>query len=490
MKTPALNLTLACLLAAAAPAAKAAGSGAPDFEPMKGCSQNLYDKFHSVKSFLDKPVAESAAPAGAPDEKALHMLTVLNAAMSSITLSTDHLLWPMADPKDRPEPCRLDGEKIKNGVYGGLSELRAKINARGLGALPEDKRPLADALVGQERDADALMGDRSQSVGDFYARVSALDAKAGAFASREDLPGALRERAAALNIRLEEIKKRMRSSTGSSAPSAPPDGVEANAQKNVSGAQKRMDAVMRGGFGDSGGASLNEIEKEGRAAAARAAGAGAAGGAPGETPRTALQRRADLADRELDAESLNVDREQESRDRDLDAKAQGIAGDMIADKPSIKAILGATPSAARSGEVLHAVKNSATGLGGIINARPEDETRQDVERRAAGESSAARAGAMAAPAGPRNRADEAVSDMDAAEKNGINIGESKLTRDGSGRVALIRHNPPKTFEVNVKNWTLVETGGLTSAEVESVNKEMAADRREAEAAFARARAAR
>lgn len=412
MNPPQLPVSRAILTLLASSLLAAPTLASPDFSAMRECNPDLHVKYEKMKGYAE----------GWDSAKLARLLPALSDGIDTVATKTDSLLWPMHNSGALPSGCLLDDGKIKNDVYAGLAELRRKVNEKAAPALPEEDRAHAKDLTEIEGAVDALMGNRSQTLGAFKASLSGVAGRVRAFDSA-DHPESFKARIKLLVARVTSIQARVEDSEKegmtSLGGSSMPESVREKQAKDADTSKKRTGRMMGIDFGAE---RRDDSPSPPAGAPTPAPGAGRSdGGAPADSVKKIPRPRgADLVDR---AEIGH----------------------------------GADPSEAAPGTAAETIKNSATKpLGGAINPPSADEATNYLARKTAAKISAESILNM------KDGREKAEAEMEANEARGFAVDVS--IKNGAGFLTLNKGGRGRRFEIVNGKLPNIPLGDLTPEE--------------------------
>lgn len=232
--TPSLPVALAILSFLSTPAA-----AAPDFAVMRECGPEHYARYQKASGFEKGDPAELAKK-----------LELINGALDSAGSFADSISRPGSDAPALPPGCALNEAKIKDEVYGGLADLRRRINDKAADALPEEEKEPTRILTAIEGELDAAMGE-ADNFAELKAKIRGIVGKVTA--AEGGAPESVKPRVLRVKKRIGAILVRISEKQGAGASSfdqAIPAEVLALEAKRLAGAKKRTGGFKGDAFGD------------------------------------------------------------------------------------------------------------------------------------------------------------------------------------------------------------------------------------------------
>lgn len=412
--TPSLPVALAILAFLGAPA-----SAAPDFAVMRECGPQHYERYQKASGF------EKGDPAGLAQK-----LELINGVLDSAGSYADSISRPGSDAPALPPGCQLDEAKIKDEVYGGLADLRRKINEKAADALPEEEKEPTRNLTAIEGEIDGAMGE-AKSLAELKSKLRGIVGKVNA--ADEGAPESVKPRVLRIKKRIGAILVRIseKQSAGvSSYDQAIPADVLARDAKRAAEAKKRADAAKDLSFGG------DKTDNTPNAAADGATGGNQSG--QGSPAGVASPTR------------------KNSRPRGADAVAEAnIDHDTDPDEPG-------------SSVLTEVVTGSAKPLGGAVNPSAAG----DASSRAARKEAAVRAERRARSIPNNRERDEALMNLEEARGFEIIV---KASKDGAKRHIIIKKNfVDRTFDVSNGRLPALRPGEVTPEEEAALEMQLEA----------------
>lgn len=262
-----MNSLIVAAVFAAVPAA-----AAPDYAVMRECSPERYAKFAKMSGYEKEFDADKLAA----------KLEVFNAMLDVVASDADSVTMPGAGAPPLPASCALDDAKIKDEVYGGLAELRRKINDKASASLPEGDKEPSRNLTAIEAELDGAMGER-KSPAELRSKLRSIAGKVGA--AENGAPESVAPRIQRLKVRIGAVINRLaeneRNGIASFNGEIPAD-VRERGEKGAAEARKRAGGMKGFSFGDKVDDLSGLQTAEGREAAAGGAGRSGVQGAGGD----------------------------------------------------------------------------------------------------------------------------------------------------------------------------------------------------------------
>lgn len=232
--TPSLPVALAILTFLSTPAV-----AAPDFAVMRECGPKHYERYQKAGGF------EKGDPAALAQK-----LELINEVLDSAGSYADSISRPGSDAPALPPGCALNEAKIKDEVYGGLADLRRKINDKAADALPEEEKEPTRVLTAIEGELDGAMGE-AKNFAELKLKIRGIVGKVTA--AEGEAPETVKPRVLRLKKRIGAILVRIsekQSAGASSFDQAIPAEVLSREAKRVAEAKKRTGGFKGDAFGD------------------------------------------------------------------------------------------------------------------------------------------------------------------------------------------------------------------------------------------------
>lgn len=390
-------------------------ASAPDFATMRECGPKHYERYQKASGF------EKGDPAALAQK-----LELINEVLDSAGSYADSISRPGSDAPALPPGCELNEAKIKDEVYGGLADLRRRINDKAADALPEEEKEPTRSLTAIEGELDAAMGE-AKDLGELKSKLRGIVGKVTA--ADGEAPESVKPRVLRVKKRIGAILVRIsekQSAGASSFNQAIPAEVLAREAKRIEESKKRADAAKGLSFG--GDKTDNTPNAGAGNAASGSPGTRSPAGGASPTGKPSRSRGANAV------ESANID-----HDTDPDEPSSGIAGS--------------------------AVKNSAVKpLGGAINP-PDQNDAENYEKR----KEAIRTKTLRLRKGRGMENDE----EDMAFRSNLPFRMVGTVKNGEGVVTLVSPSGIPMKRIRIENGKpVVKPGELTAVEAGFIEGEL------------------